>query len=577
MKKVKSLALWAAGIPLVLAGGLAQTVHAAQVKGGTVVVAEAPGAAPDWFFPVISSSGYASYNTEIIFLMYRPLIYLSPTSQVDYGRSLVRSIKVNPSGTVYTLTLSHKYRWSNGQPITAQDVLFTWSLIKAAATLPKTPWTYGPAGSGGVPGDWASVTAKGSNTVVVTLKKPANPQWFIHNGLSQIYPVPQSVWDKYPQNPMKELQFIQSVSNSPTNSVYHVVDGPFKFQSYQPNSYWDLVPNPTFGGHRASISKLEFQYETSSSSEFLGLRNGTISVGYLPPSMWQARKDLPNDVMTSSYLFGMNYMVPNLNPAAPGNMGKIFSNLYVREALQMGIDQKSIIQTLYHGAGVATDGPIPPTPKTVFVDSALAKPPYPFNPAAGKALLKAHGWHEVGGVMTKGTDKLAFTMLYSSGSTTETDMVQLIKSDWAKEGIVVNLQQAPISEVLGTASQSDPTKWQMVYWGGGWTYQLDYYPTGGNIFAAGAGENMGGYNSPTMNQLIQETYAPGTSAQITARMNAYQEYAAKNLPVIWMPWLPMGYARVSGFNEHAKSVHGTVSTFNPVTDKPLANYWTVSN
>lgn len=565
----------ASALALAGAGTGVNAAHG-RTTGGVVVVAGAPQAAPDWFFPVLSSTGYASYNTEIIFLMYRPLIYLSPTNQVDYGRSLVSKIAVNPSGTVYTMTLSHKYRWSNGKPITAQDVVFTWQIIKDAATLPNAPWAYGPAGSGGVPTDWSSVAAKGTDTVVVKLKKPANPQWFIHNGLSQIYPVPKAVWNKYPKSPLRELNLIKSVANSPTNPLYHVVDGPFKFQSMASNQYWDLVPNPTFGGHKASIKKLVFQYETSSSSEFVGLRNGTVSVGYLPPSMWGSRKDLPNDVMSSTYLFGMNYMVPNLSPKAPGGMGRVFANLYVRQALQMGIDEPGIVKSLYHGAGVVTDGPIPPKPKTPFYDPSLSKFPYAFNPSRGKKLLEAHGWRDVGGVMTKNGQKLAFTLLYSSGSNTETSMVQLLKSDWAREGIDATLQSEPISLVLGTASQANAGKWQMVYWGGGWTYQLDYYPTGGDLFKSGAGENMGGYNSPVMNRLIEATYAPGTSAQIQSRMNAYQEYAAHNLPVLWMPWLPMGYARVSGFNEHATNVHGTVRTFNPTTDKPLANYWTVS-
>lgn len=563
-------------LALIAAGCGAKPSVPAEAHGATVVVAEAPQSAPDWFFPVLSSTGYASYNTEIIFLMYRPLIYLSPTNQVDYGRSLVSKIATNANGTVYTLTLSHKYGWSNGRPITAQDVVFTWDLIKDAATLPHVPWTYGPAGSGGVPSDWSSVTARGSNTVVITLKSPANPQWFIHNGLSQLYPVPKSVWDRYPNDPTKELTLIKNVANSPTNKLYDVVDGPFKFESMSPNQYWSLVPNPKFGGHRASIGKLVFQYETSSASEFEGLRSGTISVGYLPPSMYRSRKELPHDVMSSSYLFGMNYLVPNLSPKAPGGIGLVFSNLYVRQALEMGIDQPGIIKTLYHGAGVVTDGPIPPTPKTKFFDPVLAKVPYPFNPSAGKKLLEDHGWHETNGVMTRNGQKLAFTLIYSSGSTTETSMVELMKSDWAQEGIDVSLESEPINDVLATASQSDANKWQMVYWGGGWTYQFDYYPTGGNLFKAGAGENMGGYDSPTMNTLIDATYEPGTPAQIQARMNAYQVYAARNLPVLWMPWFPMGYARVSGFNEHASNVHGTVSTFNPTTDKPLANYWTVS-
>lgn len=108
-------------------------------------------------------------------------------------------------------------------------------------------------------------------------------------------------------------------------------------------------------------------------------------------------------------------------------------------------------------------------------------------------------------------------------------------------------------------------------------HQLDYYPIGGNLFATGAGENSGGYSNNTLDQLIQATYAPGSASQIKQRMDAYQVFVAQHLPVLWMPWFPQGYARITGFSVHANNVHGTVKTFNPVTDFLYANYWTVSH
>ncbi|MCL4351390.1 MAG: ABC transporter substrate-binding protein, partial [Firmicutes bacterium] len=152
---------------------------------------------------------------------------------------------------------------------------------------------------GGIPTRWTRVQAKGADTVVVTLNTPANPNWFIHNGLAQIVPVPSFVWNRHPHNMIKELYFIQSVANSPNNAVYGVVDGPYHFDQMVPNDYWSFVPNPQYDGHRSNLKKVIFQYETSATSEFLGLRNGTINVGYLPTSEWKARNQLTNDVMTT--------------------------------------------------------------------------------------------------------------------------------------------------------------------------------------------------------------------------------------------------------------------------------------
>ncbi|WP_430626296.1 hypothetical protein [Sulfobacillus thermotolerans] len=73
-----------------------------------------------------------------------------------------------------------------------------------------------------------------------------------------------------------------------------------------------------------------------------------------------------------------------------------------------------------------------------------------------------------------------------------------------------------------------------------------------------------------MNQLIQATYQPGTSSQITARMDAYLAYASQQLPVIWMPW-------TAQFDETATYIHGVNSSYNPITNTNYPNYWTVSH
>lgn len=562
--------------PIVLAAVLAGCGHPLSSTrstpryGGTAVVALAPETSPNWWFPVISSADYGDSNFQMNVMMYVPLIHVSKTDGIDYARSLATSVTYNSTGTLYQIHLNHKWHWSNGTPVTSQDVVFTWDVLKAASSnLPGASWAYGGAGSGGVPARWTSVRAAGPYTVDVTLNTPTNPNWFIHNGLAQIVPVPKSTWDKHPHNLVKELAAIQSLADSPNASEYRVVDGAYHFQSMQANNNWTFVPNPRYDGHRSTLSKVIYQYETSPEAEFLGLQQGTINVGYLPTSEWNARTQLTRDTLTTPYVFGFTFLQPNYNSKAPGGLGAVFQHLYVRQALEMGINQPAIIRTFYHQKGVLEADPIPPEPQTVFYDRAV-KPTYAYNPAAGKALLEAHGWHDVKGVMTRGTTKLSFTLLYISGSHSAGNMVQLIKEDWAQEGVQVALQSGPFDQVLTTAQQADPTKWTMAFWGTqSWTYEPDYYPTGGSFYLTGAGANQGGYHSPTMDQLIRDSYLPGTPTQIKARLNQYVAYAAHDLPVLWLPYTP-------SFNEHANTIHGVVRTYNPITTFYSPNYWTIT-
>lgn len=582
MIKQKALTAGSVGLLLsavALAGcGTTSTTNATSSPhtGGTAVVALATQTSPNWFFPMLSAAAFSDVNTQVDSMIYRPLIMFNKQDEIDYGRSLVSNITYNSTGTRYVLTMNPKYKWSNGHAITAQDVVFTWNIMKAASGS-TAPWTYGGAGIGGLPVRWQSVATDGANKVVVTLTTPSNPQWFIHNGLGQIWPVPESVWNKDPNNMTAELKFIQSVANSPSNAVYDVVDGAYHFQSFAPNSHWTFVPNPSFTGHKSSLQKVIFEYESSDDAEFTALKSGTVTMGYLPFSSWGARSQLTSDVLTIPYQLGFNYLILNFSPKAPGGLGPIFSKLYVRQALQMGVDEPGIVQSIFNGNATQEGGPVAPLPKTPYVDPSLSKPLYSFNPAKGKKLLEQHGWHEVGGVMTRHGIKLEFTFLAVSGDQAQSNLQQLLKSDWAQEGIVVNIQQQQFNNIIADANQegTDPEKWSMADWGGGWTYQPDYYPTGGGLFATNAASNFQGYSSKTMDQLILKSYAPGTTAQTLQALYNYEKFAAANLPVIWLPYPASSYAGAS-MPEHAKTLHGTVSTFNPITDMIFPNYWTVS-
>jgi len=565
--------LAAALLPLGLAAcGSSSSANPSATSTGvpsTVVVALANQTSPNWFFPETSLVAATVVNVQMASLMYKPLIMMNDQDEPNYERSLADAISWNTDGTVYTIHLNPKWHWSNGQPVTANDVVFTWNVMKAASA-PNAPWAYSGQGFGGVPSLWQSVTAEGPHTVVVKLTTPRNPQWFIRNGLGQIFPVPAQVWNKYPHNMTAELQFINSVGNSPNNAVYKVVDGPYQFLGYQANNYWAFVPNPHYNGHRSTIKKLIFQYETSSASMFSSLKTGTVNVGFLPPSLIKSENQLTGDVIKPVYTLGFNYIVPNFSPQAPGGIAQAFRELDVRQALQMGIDQNAIIHDFYHGYAVMDDTTLAPKPPTPFFDPALAKNPYPFNPEAGKALLLAHGWREVNGVMTKNGIALKFDFIYASGSETATNIAELLKNDWAQEGIQVNLVSQPFDTVV-SYSPANASKWALISWDqgstGGWTYGTDPYPTGGGLFGTGGAENSGSYSDPVMDQLIQKTYAPGTPQQTLQALYAYEEYAAHQLPGLFIPWN-------ATILVHSQSLTHVVQSFNPVGGIFSPNYWT---
>jgi peptide/nickel transport system substrate-binding protein len=573
-----SLAKWAGGLSslLLLAGAVgsgaasAQSVHRAGYHG-TIVFALPPQTNITWYLPFSNGANASLYNFQLIDQLYVPLLYVNPQYKFDYNDQIAQKIVANSQGTVYHVYMNPKYHWSDGTPVTSKDVLFTWKLIQILSN-PKAPqpWPWYGAGSGGVPANIQSVVANGPYEFTVTLKKPANQQWFEYNGLGDFTPYPEQAWDKYPNNPTAEAKWLGQQATSP--SIDSVVDGPYKIASALSNQEWILVPNPSFDGHKAT-ARIIFQYEASSEAEFTGLRTGTVQVGYLPLADWGARLELPDHMVPN---YGLAYFDIELNfhKDTPGGLGPVFSQLYVRQALEMGIDQQSIINVIYHGFAAPEYGPIPTKPKTVFLDPRLTKPLYPFNLAAAKKLLESHGWHLVNGVMTKGNTQLAFTMMYSSGDLATDEWIQLVQHDWAQIGVKVTLKPTPFATLIGLMSKSND--WQCagaqgIIYGGS-------YPSGGTLFGYNlpgqpgpGGLNDMGWNDPTENQLIIATHTPWPNAQVNLQhFFAYEYYTAKELVNLWTP-------NFGTITELAPNVNVPIWSLNATTGQPLMQYWSVKS
>jgi len=215
--------------------------------------------------------------------------------------------------------------------------------------------------------------------------------------------------------------------------------------------------------------------------------------------------------------------------------------------MQMLVDQTGFVSNLFKGYGWPTNGPVPLRPKNDLVSSYVKSTPYDYDPGKAIALLKSHGWTihpdgtsvcsgNCGAGIAKGA-KLAFNLVYASGDTIVGQEVQAWKSDSAKAGIQLNLSEAPFNQVIAEAAPCQtghPCTWQIAYWGGGWLYGVNPIPVGDQQFLCGAGSNFGEYCDKTNDANIH-----GVQHQAgLAPMVRFQNYMAKQLPVLWMPYRP---------------------------------------
>ncbi|MGC8487225.1 MAG: peptide ABC transporter substrate-binding protein [Clostridia bacterium] len=548
----KALALMAA---LGLAGCGSPAVATSSSTPSELTIALSPQSPLDWWPPLVPTINCGTVSGGGISGpdMYLPVLWISSKDTIDYSQSIAQSITVSNNDQTYTIRLNPKWHWSNGQPVTAQNVLFDWKLIDASSQ-PTSVLPYCFASEGGVPSQWKSVTVNGPYTLTVSTTSPVNPTWFELNGLAQLVPVP-SAWDKY-SSMTQELHFIDKLGNEPLNPIFKIVDGPYDISQYVPDQYWLYKANPNFDGNpKPAIPKISYQYEGSSDTTFAAVLKGSVDIAPISFSLLKSIHQAKGYHLVTQPLFGYFMGALNMRPNAQG-VGGLFAKLYARQALQLGIDQPAIIRAVYHGYATPTYGPVPVRPANVFYDKGL-KNPYPYDPARGKALLEANGWRMQNGVLEKGGHKLAFQILYPSGDQSSQDIAQILKADWGQEGIDATLNPQSIDNVSNDiGSVSNSSKW-VVQIGFKWSYEPDYYPSGDGLFNSLQGFNPGAYQNARMTRLIDQSVQGGTAAQITERFNAYQIYASQQLPVLWMP-------TPDGLFLEKNTVHGWGSAYNDI-------------
>ena len=324
-----------------------------------------------------------------------------------------------------------------------------------------------------------------------------------------------------------------------------------------------MVPNPEYGGPvKPSLREFDEVPFSQENEEFNRLRAAgsvaatTVDFGYLPADEASLKASVSGVYSLEPWsTWSINYVAVNFtNPVS----GPIFGQAYFRQAMQDLVDQHLMIEKAFLGYAAPTYGPVPVTPDSQFVDAYERANPYPYNPTAAGRLLQANGWTlNPGGASTcakpgtaagdcgagiKQGQQASFSLQYVSGSPRVTAEMSQLSSDFALAGIQLKQSQASYDQVLGSAAPCSPgaaCTWDLAYWDSPWIYSPDYYPSGDQLWACTAsgaspvfaGSNVGGYCDPQAEADIASTESSG----VIQAMNAYENYMAKSLPVVWVP------------------------------------------
>ena len=264
-----------------------------------------------------------NFSFQVLQDLYEGLTIESATGQVLPG--VASSWSTNETGTEYTFRLRDSARWSNGEPVRAQEFVFAWRrVLDPSRGSPVSDDLRLIAGApeiiaGRLPPDALGVYAPSDKVLVVKLERPAPylPQMLTH---SATFPV---------------FSEISGRSHAPATWVSN---GPYVLLSWLPGTKLELGKNPNYwDGTNVHISKVHYQIASDQNSQLSQYRAGQLDITDIVPANalpW-IRAERPNELVVAPFLatayFGLNLSKPPLG-----------SNVQLRKALAMAIDRKRI-------------------------------------------------------------------------------------------------------------------------------------------------------------------------------------------------------------------------------------------
>ncbi|HEV2035814.1 MAG TPA: ABC transporter substrate-binding protein [Candidatus Dormibacteraeota bacterium] len=352
-------------------------------------------------------------SNQLIGLMFDGLLNVKKNG--DLIGALAKDVPITSAdGLTYTFKLRPNLKWSDGQPITADDVIFTYEL----AYDPKYADVSSPR-RGDLSKYIASVTAPDPQTVVIKTTQVFAPFLGSHGSYGIL---PKHILGNMTSKEINTADF---------NSGPSVTNGPFKFIKWDKGQQVTLARNDNYWAGPPYLDQYVYKVLPDSVAVTTQLKTGEIDIGPVDPSQFDSVKTAANVTMTEFPTPTFTFYAYNLDPAKLG--GELFSDKAVRQALLYALDRQKIVDAVFFKHGVVANGVEPPT-SWAYKDKPQVI--YTFDKAKAMSLLDGAGW-TVGsdGTRAKGGVKLKFNMITNAGNKQRESMLTVMQQSWKDIGV----------------------------------------------------------------------------------------------------------------------------------------------
>jgi peptide/nickel transport system substrate-binding protein len=441
---------------------------------------------------------------------------------LDLTGELAQSWEVSNDQKTITFHLKSNLKWADNQPLSSDDVLFTWQKVTDANT--RTPYA--------------------SDYTLVTKAEALDPSTF-RVTYSAPYAPALSTWASLhilPKHLLKSEDInTTAFRRNPVGSHY------YQLANWKNNQHLTLTRNPLATQGQAKINTLITRIIPDKATQFLELSADNIDMMGLNPSQFArvlpSKPELNENVGLYKEL-GNSYTYLGFNLKR-----KPFDDVRVRQAINYAIDKQEVIDGVLLGLGEPVASPY--KPGTRWSNPALK--PYPYDPVKAKALLKAAGFVDTNGDGILEKDGKPFSVEILTNQNKEREMSAVLIQRRLKEvGIQVSIRSLEWASFLGRFVE--PREFDVVMLG--WSLGLD--PDQYNIWHSSQQGpkqfNFIGYSNPKVDQLLEEGRL---ELDLDKRQKIYHEFAKILLEDSPIVYLSAGYGltavhkRVKGIDNPA--------------------------
>ncbi len=341
---------------------------------------------------------------------------------------LAESYEFSEDRLQLTFNLRANVVWSDGAPVTAEDVRWTWQ----AHVHPAVNWSFSEA------------KARITDVEVV------DPLTVIFH-FSEAYAVQlqdANLGVILPKHAWSQLPFEEWRQNNAWFHEHMVVNGPYILESWRPQQRFVLRRNERyFEDGMPKTDRIVFQITPDTNSRLALLRSGQAHmIEVIDPSDAAMIESDPSLNLLSH--IPRSFFFVAWNVSRPW-----FAEKEIRQALTMGIDREEIIDSLHFGFSSPAHSPFP---SNLWAHNDNMKP-WPYDPGQAKEILTRHGWVDTDGdgIRDRDGEPFSFELVTNSESQVRVDLLPMIQEHLKRIGIEVRTRSMEFNALLGPLNQHD--------------------------------------------------------------------------------------------------------------------------